>query len=219
MKVGSQSEFDRLREEMVRIQIAARGVRDQRVLDAVRKVPRHIFVPEPMRNQAYKDSPLPIGESQTISQPYIVAAMTEALKLSSGDRVLEIGTGSGYQTAILGELANQVYSVESRCSLLERARRVLNQLGYQNITTRCADGTMGWREHAPYNAIIVTAGAPSIPEPLQDQLDEGGRMVVPVGNELSQDLVKVVKEPEGLRLESLGGCRFVKLVGESGWRI
>jgi len=209
--------FQRARRQMVQMQLAARGIGDERVLEAMSKVPRHLFVPEEMREHAYEDSPLPIGEGQTISQPYIVAKMTEALSLNPHDRILEIGTGSGYQAALLAELAGHVYCIELLAPLLERAHRILVRLGYENITLIQGDGTLGWPEHAPYNAIMVTAGAPHVPEPLERQLAMGGRMVIPVGDRYSQELVAVIKRPEGMAHMNLGGCRFVKLMGEQGW--
>ena len=202
---------------MVETQIAARGIKDDRVLSAMRKVPRHLFVEEALRDQAYADHPLPIGEGQTISQPYIVALMTEALELKGHERVLEIGTGSGYQTAILAELARWVYSIERYPRLLERARKILEELGYTNILLRLGDGTRGWPEAAPFEAIIVTAAGPRIPEPLVDQLAEGGRLVMPLGDEWSQYLVKIVKKGGTLYRQTLEGVRFVKLVGEYGF--
>ncbi|HFC98501.1 MAG TPA: protein-L-isoaspartate(D-aspartate) O-methyltransferase [Thermosulfurimonas dismutans] len=209
--------YRRARERMVAQQIAARGITDQRVLEAMRKVPRHLFVEEALRDQAYADYPLPIGEGQTISQPYIVALMTEALELKGEEKVLEVGTGSGYQTAILAELARWVYSIERHSRLLERARRVLEALGYRNIFLRVGDGTKGWPEAAPFEAIIVTAAGPKVPEPLLEQLAEGGRLVMPVGDEYSQYLVKVVKRGGTFHRQVLEPVRFVKLVGEYGF--
>ncbi len=201
-------------------EISRRGISDRRVLEAMLKVPRHLFVPEEYRDMAYVDTTLPIGEGQTISQPYIVALMTEALELDGSERVLEIGTGSGYQTAILAELADEVYTVERIPVLQERARKVLESLGYDNIHFKLGDGTCGWEEHAPYDAVIVTAGAPEIPKPLVEQLKVGGVMVIPVGDEHLQRLLKVRKldEKGKLGVEDLGGCVFVKLKGLYGWR-
>ena len=210
--------YQKLRESMVKNQIESRGVSDQRVLAALRKVPRHLFVSEALMDQAYMDNPLPIGEQQTISQPYIVALMTEALALDKNDRVLEIGTGSGYQAAILAEIVYRVYTVEKIRSLHINARRIFDELNYTNIVTRYSDGTKGWQEESPFNAIIVTAGAPEVPKPLVDQLDVGGRMVIPVGNMFTQSLVKIFRDEKGIHQTNLGGCRFVKLVGEHGWR-
>ena len=210
--------FERQREEMVKRQIEARGITDRGVLEAFRRVPRHLFVPEALWDQAYGDYPLPIGEQQTISQPYIVAEMTECLQLTENDRVLEIGTGSGYQAAIIAQIAYRVYTIERIHSLLIRARNLFDQLHLFNILTRYGDGTIGWQDESPFDAIVVTAGAPRIPFPLVNQLAIGGRMVIPVGDRYTQDLVKVIRENKGIRQESLGGCRFVKLVGEHGWK-
>ncbi len=210
--------YDRRREEMVNGQIEARGVTDPQVLAAMGKVPRHLFVSEALRDQAYGDFPLPIGEQQTISQPYIVAEMTQALQPSEDDRVLEIGTGSGYQAAILAEIVFRVYSVERIHSLFVKTRKLFDNLNYHNIVTKYSDGTSGWAEESPFDGIIVTAGAPEIPNLLVSQLAVGGRMVIPVGNRYSQDLVKLYKNEQGIHKTNLGGCRFVKLVGEYGWR-
>ena len=210
--------FERQREKMVRHQIEARGVTDPAVLAAMRKVPRHLFVSEALRDQAYGDYPLPIGEQQTISQPYIVAEMTQALALSPEDRVLELGTGSGYQAAILSEIAFRVYTIERIYPLYTRTRKLFDKLRYHNIVTRYGDGTSGWAEEGPFDAIIVTAGAPHIPKVLIDQLAIGGRMVLPVGDQYTQDLIKVYRDEDGLSQSNLGGCRFVKLVGEHGWK-
>jgi protein-L-isoaspartate(D-aspartate) O-methyltransferase len=210
--------YDRLRHEMVEKQIAARGISDVRVLAAMRTVPRHLFVSEALADQAYSDFPLPIGEQQTISQPFIVAEMTQALQLTPGDRVLEIGTGSGYQAAILAQIAYRVYTIERIHSLYVKTRRLFDKLGYHNVVTRYSDGTTGWKDESPFDAIIVTAGAPEIPAVLVNQLAMGGRMVIPVGNQHSQDLIRLVREESGVRQTNLGGCRFVKLVGEHGWR-
>ena len=210
--------YQRLRNEMVTKQIIARGISDSRVLSALRTVPRHLFVSEAMMDQAYGDFPLPIGEQQTISQPYIVAEMTQALQLTPEDRVLEIGTGSGYQAAILAHIAFRVYTVERIYSLYIRTRKLFDQLRYHNIVTRYSDGTTGWKEESPFDAIIVTAGAPEIPAVLVNQLAMGGRMVIPVGDRHSQDLIKLMRDQDGIHHTNLGGCRFVKLIGEHGWR-
>jgi protein-L-isoaspartate(D-aspartate) O-methyltransferase len=210
--------YERQREAMVKWQIEARGVTDPKVLAAIRKVPRHLFVSEALMDHAYGDYPLPIGEQQTISQPYIVAEMTQALELSEEDRVLEIGTGSGYQSAVLAEIVFRVYTIERIHSLFIRARQLFDKLHYHNIVSRYSDGTLGWIEESPFDAIIVTAGAPEIPEILVNQLTMGGRMVIPVGNQYSQELIKLRRDEDGIRTTSLGGCRFVKLVGEYGWR-
>ncbi len=209
--------YTRQREDMVRQQIEARGVSDPSVLDAMRKIPRHLFVSEALMDQAYGDFPLPIGEQQTISQPYIVAEMTQALEVGKDDRVLEIGTGSGYQAAILASIVYRVYTIERKQSLFGKTRRLFDKLKYHNIVTRYSDGTSGWKEESPFDAIIVTAGAPKIPKTIVDQLAVGGRMVIPVGDRYSQDLIKIIKDKKGIHQTSLGGCRFVKLVGEFGW--
>jgi protein-L-isoaspartate(D-aspartate) O-methyltransferase len=209
--------YQRLRESMVKNQIEARGITDPAVLRAMRTVPRHLFVSEALMDQAYADNPLPIGEQQTISQPYIVAHMTQALQLNSDDRVLEIGTGSGYQAAILSEIVFRVYTIETIRSLHMNARKLFDELKYTNIVTRYADGTNGWKDESPFDAIIITAGAPDIPKPLVDQLVMGGRMVLPVGDRLTQDMVKLYRDEDGIHQSKLGGCRFVKLVGDHGW--
>jgi protein-L-isoaspartate(D-aspartate) O-methyltransferase len=210
--------YKRQREEMVRQQIAARGITEPEVLAAFHKVQRHLFVSEALRDQAYGDYPLPIGEQQTISQPYIVAEMTQALELNKDDRVLEIGTGSGYQAAILAEVVYRVYTIERIRSLYVQTRSLLDKLHYHNIVMRCSDGTSGWQDESPFDAIMVTAGAPDVPQKLLDQLVEGGRMVVPVGNQHSQDLIKYTKDERGVHKTNLGGCRFVKLIGAHGWK-
>ncbi len=211
--------FRERREKLVE-HLRRRGIKDERVLSAMLKVPRHLFVPPELSEEAYNDYPLPIGHGQTISQPYIVALMTEALEVKENHRVLEIGTGSGYQCAILAELAKEVYSVERIPELALRAQRVLSLLGYNNVWIKIDDGTLGWPEYAPYDRIIVTAGAPKIPEPLIEQLDKGGIMVIPVGDEYSQELLVVTKltEDSKVKVKSLGGCVFVKLRGEYGWK-
>lgn len=200
------------RQRMVDEQIARRGIRDQRVLAAMRKIERHRFVSEAQRSGAYEDHPLPVGEGQTISQPYIVALMTEALALQGDERVLEVGTGSGYQTAILAELAAEVYSVEILPRLAEQARATLEDLGYRNVHIRLGDGSEGWAEHAPYQGILVTAAPPEVPPALLEQLAEGGRLVIPVGVQ-SQELELHTRRPEGFRVERLAAVRFVPLVG------
>ncbi len=210
--------YQRLREEMVRQQIEARGVTDPAVLEAMRRVPRHLFVSEALRDQAYGDFPLPIGEQQTISQPYIVAEMSQALQLGREDRVLEIGTGSGYQAAVLAQIAYRVYTIERIRPLYLQARRLFDEMRLFNIVTRYGDGSSGWEEESPFDAIIVTAGAPKVPETLLKQLAVGGRLVAPIGNQYTQDLVKIVKEKGSAKQFNLGGCRFVKLIGEHGWK-
>ncbi len=209
--------FRQLRQEMVRTQIAERGVRDPRVLEAMLRVPRHLFVPEDLRHRAYEDTPLPIGEGQTISQPYMVAWMTELLGVEEGDRVLEIGTGSGYQAAVLCELAGEVFSVEKNPVLAREAEERLRSLGYANVRVRVGDGTLGWSEEAPFDGIVVTAGAPSVPQPLLEQLAEGGRLVIPVGSATMQMLTVVRKEDGTFRTTEEGTCIFVPLVGKYGW--
>ena len=213
----TEDSYAALRERMVDQQIRARGVVDPRVLAAMRKVPRHLFIPPHLWDQAYNDYPLPIGEDQTISQPYIVALMTELLEIKETDRVLEIGTGSGYQAAILAELAAAVLSIDRVGGLADQARQVLDSLGYTNVRIRVGDGTLGWPEEMPFDAIIVTAGAPKVPRPLTEQLALGGRLVIPVGDTWSQTLTCVRKTREGLKFEYHGGCRFVRLIGKYGW--
>jgi protein-L-isoaspartate(D-aspartate) O-methyltransferase len=213
----AKNDLDSARKEMIERHLVARGIHDKRVLQAMGAIPRERFVDRAMRWQAYDDRPLPIGQGQTISQPYIVALMSEALELRGNEKVLEIGTGSGYQTAVLAELSEAVYSVERVQALLERARAILDGLGYSNIFLKTYNGTLGWSEYAPYQAIIVTAGAPGIPRPLIDQLDEGGRFVIPVGDRFGQDLVKITKINGRLNEKSLGAVRFVSLIGEYGW--
>lgn len=209
---------DDARREMVRRQVAGRGVCDPRVLEAMRRVPRHLFVPEPLRDNAYEDRPQPIGLRQTISQPLMVGQMTELLALTGGERVLEVGTGSGYQTALLAELAGEVVSVERHASLAERARCLLEWLGYENVDIHLSDGTLGFLPRAPYDRILVTAAAPRVPEPLLVQLVPGGRLVIPVGPPDRQTLLAVSTDAVGsCTTESHGECMFVPLVGEHGW--
>jgi protein-L-isoaspartate(D-aspartate) O-methyltransferase len=210
-------DFPKARSKMVEDQIISRGIKDARVIAAMKKVPRHLFVEEALQSQAYSDHPLPIGEKQTISQPYMVALMTEALQLKGKEKVLEIGGGSGYQTAILAELSEKVFSIERIRSLAIRARQLLYELGYYNVELKIFDGTYGWMEEAPFDAIIVAAGAPDIPQPLLDQLAMDGRLVIPVGDAYVQDLIRVTKTDKGIKREDLGGCRFVKLIGRYGW--
>ncbi|MEW6750190.1 MAG: protein-L-isoaspartate(D-aspartate) O-methyltransferase [Candidatus Latescibacterota bacterium] len=214
-----ESEYDRevlavARERMVKHQLEARDIVDEEVLRAMRHVPRHLFVPARSREFAYGDHPLPIGHGQTISQPYIVAYMTQALELEPTDRVLEVGTGSGYQAAVLAELVKQVYSIEIVSSLADNAGRLLQQLGYTNVHVRTGDGYRGWPEAAPFDAIMVTAAPSRIPQPLIDQLKAGGRMVVPIGRTF-QELTLLVKEVEGHRTESLLPVQFVPMTGEA----
>ncbi len=193
-------------------------IRDKKVLDVMSRVPRELFVPPSIQHSAYENIPLPIEMGQTISQPYIVALMTEAMELTGKEKVLEVGTGSGYQTAILCELANQVVSIERHQKLLDRAKDVLTLLGFTNVKLHLAEKSLGWPKGAPYDAIIVTAGAPSVPQELVDQLTLGGRLVIPVGSRFEQDLMKVVKLKAGVASTNLGACRFVPLIGEGGWQ-
>jgi len=210
-------DYNLSRERMVKNQLIARGIKDKRVLQVMGKIPRHLFIEDALYGEAYNDHPVPIGEKQTISQPYIVALMTEALELKGDENTLEIGTGSGYQTAILAELSSRVYTIERIKSLLGNARKLLSQLGYDNILFKAFDGTLGWKEYAPFDAIMVTAGAPHLAKPLIDQLADNGRMIIPVGDRYSQELMKVVRKGSEFEQESLGGCRFVNLIGAHGW--
>ncbi len=210
-------DFPKARLKMVEEQIVSRGIKNPRLIAAMRKIPRHLFVEEALQIQAYTDHPLPIGDKQTISQPYMVALMTEALLLTGRERILEIGTGSGYQTAILAELSEKVFSVERIRPLAIRARKLLYELGYFNVEIKIFDGTFGWMEESPFDAILVTAGSPDIPETLIDQLAVGGKLVIPVGDAFVQDLFRVTKTEGGVKKEDLGGCRFVKLIGKYGW--
>jgi protein-L-isoaspartate(D-aspartate) O-methyltransferase len=210
--------FEKERIRMVEEQIVGRGVKDERVLAAMRKVPRHEFLPEAIRGMAYEDSALPLGEGQTMSQPYMVAVMSEFLGLSGTERVLEIGTGSGYQAAVLAELCEKVYTVERIKILADRARATLDRLGYRSVAIKVYDGTYGWKDMAPFDAIIVTAGSPDIPAPLVDQLREGGRMVIPVGERFGQTLLKIVKTPQGPVTDRSIPCVFVPLIGNHGWK-
>jgi protein-L-isoaspartate(D-aspartate) O-methyltransferase len=211
--------FEVARKRMVEAQLVARGIKDQRVIDAMLRVPRHLFVAEAMAAQAYSDSPLPIGEKQTISQPYMVALMSELLRLAGGEKVLEIGTGSGYQAAILSTLGARVYTVERHRPLALQARRVLDGLGMLNVNLKIGDGSDGWAEEAPFDAIMVTAGAPEIPQNLLSQLATGGRLVIPVGSQHEQILKRVTRTADGYQYEQSVGCRFVRLVGKSGWSV
>ena len=205
--------------QMVEFQLAGRGIDDERLLEAFRTVPREEFLPTGLAELAYRDGPLPIAKGQTISQPYIVAVTIEALSLHGRERVLEIGTGSGYAAAILSRVAKEVFTVERVEALAEEARLRLQRLGYRNVHVLCADGTLGWPEHAPYDAIAVAAGGPKIPPALRSQLALGGRMVIPVGSKESQSLVRVVRESESrFRKEDLTAVRFVPLIGEQGCR-
>ncbi len=209
--------FARQRSEMVEKQIISRGVTDPLVLQAMSRVPRHLFVSEALVDSAYGDFPLPIGEGQTISQPYIIAEMTQSLELKGHERVLEIGTGSGYQAAVLAQIAYKVYTIERNNTLFLQTRKLFDKLKYYNIVTRYSDGTQGWKEESPFDAIMVTAGGQQIPTPLIDQLSMGGRLVMPVGGTFSQELLKLEKTETGIRTSNLGACRFVKLIGQHGW--
>lgn len=210
-------DYQQLRQSMVDRQLIPRGIRDTRVIRAMRTVPRHLFMDEAQRAGAYDDMALPVGEGQTISQPYMVAVMTELLDLRGGEKVLELGTGSGYQTAILAELSLEVFSIERIQRLSERAGKVLESLGYGNIHFRVGDGTLGWAEVSPFDRILITAGSPEIPEPLIGQLSEGGIIVAPVGDRFSQQLVKATKQNDRLSTDYHVPCVFVPLVGKHGW--
>ena len=203
---------------MVQEQIIARGIKDVRLIEAMRKIPRHCFVDAGLMSRSYDDSALPIGEKQTLSQPFMAAQMTEALALQGSERVLEIGTGSGYQTALLAELCFNVFSVEKIRGLSRKARALLDRLEYHNIALHVGDGSIGWSEHAPYDAVLVAAGAPAVPKPLLEQLAMEGRLVIPVGDEQTQVLLRITRGAAGFAEERLGDCRFVKLVGKNGWR-
>jgi protein-L-isoaspartate(D-aspartate) O-methyltransferase len=208
-------EFTAARASLIRQ--LGKDIRDRQVLDAMSRVPRELFVPPESRLLAYEDRPLPIGQGQTISQPLIIAMMTEALELTGKEKALEVGTGSGYQTAILAELARQVITVERLPELAESARCLLNKLGYKNIEYHVAGEILGWKGRAPYDAIMVTAGAPSVPDELISQLGLGGRMVIPVGPRYAQELYQVVRQKDRITTRSLGGCRFVSLIGKNAW--
>lgn len=210
--------FATIRDRMVQEQLVPRGIIDSSVLEAMREVPRHVFVDDALQSRAYGDFPLPIAAGQTISQPYIVALMTQALRLTGTERVLEIGTGSGYQAAILSRLSDQVYTVERINVLLAGARRVFDKLRYFNIVAKLDDGTMGWPEYGPYDAIMVTAGGPEIPQPLVDQLADGGRLIIPVGDQRLQVLQMAERNGDEISFQELEKVRFVDLVGEHGWR-
>lgn len=211
--------FELARKRMVQEQIIARGISSPRVIETLLKIPRHLFVQEAMADQAYSDGALPIGEKQTISQPYMVALMSELLELKSQDHVLEIGTGSGYQTAVLASLCRRVWTIERIRPLAMQARKVLDALHLLNVNIKVGDGTLGWPEEAPFDAILVTAGAPAVPEALAQQLAPGGRLVIPVGDEASQTILRIRKEADGSLTSETGvGCRFVPLIGQQGWQ-
>ena len=217
MEAGFEARAARERERMVGEQLARRGITDARVLDVMRRIPRHRFVEEGLTHGAYEDHPLPIGEGQTISQPYIVALMTSLLELTGQEKVLEVGTGSGYQTAVLGALTRRVCSIERLPRLAERARATLEALGVQNVWIRVGNGALGWPDEAPFDRILVAAGGPSVPPPLVEQLAEGGRMVLPVGSPEDQVLTVVERVGGQTRTRQAGECKFVKLVGKYAW--
>ncbi len=212
------NEYAAQRAEMIEKQLRRRGITDGAVLAAMMAVPRHEFVPEELRSRAYEDAPLPIGGGQTISQPYIVAAMTSALRLQPGDRVLEIGTGCGFQAAVLSHLAREVFTIELRPELASAASEKLARLGYHNVHVHCGDGTFGLPEFAPFDAVLVAAAAPEVPEPLLAQLAEAGRLIIPVGDADNQELRLVEKHAGVFSSKMLEGCRFVPLVGHHGWQ-
>lgn len=194
-------------------------IRDERVLEVMNRLPRHLFVPEAIKHQAYKDNALPIASNQTISQPFIVARMTELLELKPNSRVLEIGAGSGYQTAVLASLAGKIFAVERIPNLAAEAQERLQKLGFHNVTLRCADGTNGWEVYAPYDGILVAAGGPDVPQPLLKQLKTGGRLVIPIGQDpKTQTLIRVTRAANGFQTEDFGACSFVPLIGEHGWK-
>jgi protein-L-isoaspartate(D-aspartate) O-methyltransferase len=217
VNAGNGQDWASLRRAMVEDQIRKRGIRSPRLLEALARVPRHLFVPEELSAHAYEDRALSIGEGQTISQPYMVAAMTEYLELEGNERVLEVGTGSGYQAAVLAELAKEVITIENRPSLAEAARERLLALGYRNIQVRIGDGTLGWREAAPFDAAVVAAAAPAVPPPLVEQLREGGRLIIPVGDSEKQLLQRIRKSANEMAQEKLFACQFVPLRGRHGW--
>ncbi len=212
-------DFSIARRRMVERQVKGQGVSDPRVIEAMLQIPRHLFVEEALQSQAYGDFSLPIGDRQTISQPSTVGVMTQALQLQGGERVLEVGTGSGYQAAVLSRIAGKVYSLERIAPLARRARRVLDSIGCINVNIRVTDGTQGWEDEAPFDAIIVTAGAPSIPEKYRDQLEIGGRLVIPVGSRGGQVLMRITRVADRqFTEERLIDCRFVPLIGRHGWQ-
>lgn len=210
-------DYAALRKRMVQEQLVTRGIEDRRVLDALGKVERHQFIPQDLRESAYADFPIPIGEGQTISQPYMVALMTECLCLSGNEKVLEIGTGSGYQAAILAELAKEVYTIERFETLAKNAQKVFDELGYKNIKTKVGDGSLGWSEEAPFDRIIITAASPRIPLPITEQLKEKGRLVLPLGESFSQILTVIDRNKDSFESSSVCGCVFVPLIGKFGY--
>jgi len=220
IKMGMKNEpkkYGLRRREMLEKQIISRGITDPLVLNAMSTVPRHLFVSEALVDSAYGDFPLPIGEGQTISQPYIIAEMTQNLELKGQERVLEIGTGSGYQAAVLARIVYKVYTIERNNTLFLQTRKLFDTLKYHNIVTRYSDGTKGWKQESPFDAIIVTAGGQKVPPPLIEQLSIGGRLIMPVGGGFSQELLKIEKTRDGFETKNLGACRFVKLIGRHGW--
>ena len=210
-------DYVQLREQMVKEQLVSRGINDPRVLRAMAKVPRHLFLERDLWDDAYEDHPLPIGANQTISQPYMVALMGQALGLTGTERVLEVGTGSGYLAAVLSELCAEIFSVEMVQALALKARALLSNLGYRNSSVLVGDGTLGWEEHAPYDAVVISAAAPCIPRPLIEQLKVPGYLVFPMGEKELQTLVRIRKDREGIQEEYLGECHFVRLTGRYGW--
>lgn len=209
--------FNLARRRMIDRQLVARGITDPKVLKVMGDIPRHLFVEEALAEQSYGDYPVGIGEGQTISQPYIVAMMTQSLQLKGNEKILEIGTGCGYQTSVLASLAGQIYTIERIKNLAFKARRVLKELGYKNVVMRVGDGTQGWPEAKPFDGILIAAASPVIPKPLFNQLSEGGRMLVPIGDEENQDLIRITRIDGKPKVENLGPCRFVKLVGKFGF--
>src|SRR6266542_7099830 len=216
-KTAMTNDYVRARERMVEEQLVSRGINDPRVLGAMAKVPRHLFFESELWDHAYADHPLPIGANQTISQPYMVALMAQALELKGAERVLEVGTGSGYAAAVLSELCAEVFTVEAVEELALKARTLLRSLGYRNVSVLVGDGPLGWEEHAPFDAVIISAAAPCIPRPLLEQLKTPGYLVFPMGEKELQTLVRIRKDTAGIREEYLGECQFVKLRGRYGW--
>lgn len=215
----NRQEYQILRDRMIELLRERYKIHDERVLTAMREVPREFFVPPALKAQAYKDNALPIAGNQTISQPFIVARMTELLEVTKGSKILEIGAGSGYQTAILASLAGRVFAIERIPSLAKEAEERLQKLGFQNVTLRCADGTNGWEIYAPFDGILVAAGSPQLPEPLLEQLKIGGKLVIPIGHDTkTQTLIRVTRYGQGFQTEDFGACAFVPLIGEHGWK-
>ena len=212
-----QKQLEEARKRMVNVQLVGRGIRDRRVLTAMAEIPRHIFVSKDLQTRAYDDNPLSIGFGQTISQPYMVAIMTELLELKGGEKVLEIGTGCGYQTSILMRLCQKVFTIERIGPLSVEAQEHISSLGMTNVAFMVGDGTLGWKQEAPFDGILVTAGCPAVPETLVEQLSENGKLIIPVGDRFSQTLKKITKIKENLKTESFTACRFVDLIGRFGW--